>query len=167
MIRMRSLFLFLVLLVCTGCVTEDLPDGKSLVNVGDSLPQFEITMNDGSVMRTEDLAGRPSLIVLFTTKCPDCRAELPVIQRIMDNFPELGIVCIAREEDESDIDGYWRENNLTLPYSPQSDRRVYNLFATAVVPRTYVANSSLVVIASFGDADIPTYDELSDIIERL
>jgi hypothetical protein len=77
----------LMLTACGGCSAIDETGGDEVIEadslvVGDRLPEFEITMNDGSVVRTADLLGQPSVVVLFSVDCPDCRHELPEIQRL-------------------------------------------------------------------------------------
>lgn len=79
--------------------------------------------------------------------------------------PELRIVCIAREENAYEIADYWRENGLTLSYSSQPDRKIYNLFATETVPRTYIADSHCIVTATFDDTTLPTLEQLLQLTE--
>lgn len=147
-----------------GCITEqeDVPDVVDLVTVGDVLPDFEVTMNDGRRVATADLAGRRSLIVLFNTGCSDCRRELPVLQEVYEAVGErCHVLCIAREESAEHIAEYWAANGLTLPYSPQPDRRIFNLFATESIPRVYIAGPDLRIIAAFTDDKQPlSRDEL-------
>ena len=155
-----------LLLALAGCVTEDEPTEESRVKPGDRLPEFSVVMNDGSRLSTADLRGRESVIVLFNTDCSDCRRELPVIQELQDRNQGLMIACIAREEGAAEIADYWHANGLTLSYSPQADRRVYNLFAESVIPRTYVADSTLRVVAMFAGEERMSVAELERILGR-
>lgn len=151
-----------------ACVNDDKPaEAVSLVAVGDRLPEFEVVMNDGRRVDTRSLAGAPSMIVFFNTTCSDCRHELPVIQAVHEQMPSLAIVCIARAQSADDIAAYWSQNGLTLPYSAQDTRDVYNIFATGVIPRIYVSDSSLTVRAIFDDTDMPTADRLIKLVESL
>ena len=71
----------LLMSACGGCsAVDDKADGDEVMDadslvVGDQLPAFEVTMNDGSVVRTADLTGQPSVVVLFSVDCP--RAHRP------------------------------------------------------------------------------------------
>ena len=155
------------LLAVSACIRDRLPDGSGL-EPGDRLPDFSIVMNDGSVLRTEDLAGKISVIVLFHTGCPDCRAELPDIQRIYDEYsPEVSVFCISREEEAADVEAYWAANGLSVPYSAQKDRNVYGLFASTGVPRTYVSDPDLTVRTVYGDSPTATYMQLSADIREI
>ena len=158
------LILAALMLAVSACIRDKIPEGAEL-GPGDRLPEFSVLLDDGSVVSTGDLSGKVSVIVFFHTGCPDCQAELPVIQRIHDEFsPEAAVLCISREEDAADIAEYWAENGLTLPYSAQKDRTVYSLFASEGVPRVYVSSGGLIIHSIYDDSPVATYESLvSDI----
>ncbi len=153
-------------MLLVSCIREGRPGSE--IAPGDRLPDFVVEMNDGSLVSTASLEGSVSLIVFFNTGCPDCREELPVIQRIYDDFgAEVRTVCISREQGSAGIEAYWRENGLTLPYSAQEDRAVYELFAGSGVPRVYVSSPDLVVRKVYDDDPIAGYDDLAADMEGL
>lgn len=146
----------------SACIKEDMPEERGLA-VGDPVPVFSVTMSDDSTFRSSELQGKRGMIVFFNTECPDCRRELPLIQQAYDRVkddPGYKVVCIAREEEKEEIAAYWSENGLTLPYSPQSDRAVYNLFATVSIPRVYITNQDSVIEAVYDDTTPFDPDEL-------
>lgn len=144
-----------VAVILSGCITEKDEPVWSLAP-GDKLPDFSVTLSDGRRWSPADAAGKVCVIVLFNTGCGDCRRELPEVQKAYDALAgEAELVCIAREEDEAAVGAYWRENGLTLPYSPQPDRKIYSLFASSVIPRIYVADGRSVITAVFTDSDAP------------
>ena len=152
--KLRGLInVWLPVMLLSGCIKDDLPEEYSL-QPGDRVPAFSVTMSNDGTFRSSELAGKHGMIVFFNTECPDCRRELPKIQqaydRVKDN-PDYRVICIAREEGEAEIAAYWRENGLTLPYSPQPDRTVYNMFATVSIPRVYITNPDLVIDAVYDD----------------
>ena len=110
-----------------------------------------------------------AVIAFFTTSCPDCRRELPKLDALYRSYgsDSVAFVCISREEGRAGIEAYWRENGLTLPYSAQEDREVYELFAGSGVPRVYVSSPDLVVRKVYDDDPIAGYDELAADIRGL
>lgn len=137
-------------LYAASCINDD-AESRSMVEVGDTLPYFSVVMNDGTTLNTDMLRGRESMIVFFTTTCEDCRRELPRINTYAIAHPEIRTVCIARSQTEAEIEPFWRKEGLTLPYSPQPDRAVYDLFATSGVPLIYRADPQLRVTAVFSE----------------
>ncbi len=152
-------------LLLGSCVSDREPE--SFVAAGDRLPSFTVTMNDGSVVESpSSLEGKVSVIAFFSTTCPDCRAELPELQAAYEQSDEAVFMLIAREEDAASIEAYWHANGLTLPYSAQTDRAIYNVFAASGIPRVYVADRSLTVAAQYGPEGV-TAGELSALISTL
>lgn len=146
----RFFVLASVLFVLASCSMSDdeapADNTDNLVNVGDPLPAFTIMMNDGSMLSTADLKGKPSLIVFFSTTCPDCQRELPIINaRYLAHGNDTTFVAISREEGPDAVAAYWQSNGITLPFSAQTDRAVYSLFAKKGIPRTYISDSNGIV----------------------
>lgn len=163
--NINSLWLLLLIIsVCmVSCIGDDDPDpGTVELGAGDNLPEFSVVMNDGRSVTSESLRGKTSLIVFFNTGCPDCRAELPVIQRVYDEYPQLSIVCISRDERASSIADYWKANRLTLPYSAQEDADIYHLFAKSQIPRIYVVDADLIIRQVFTDKPLATFEALEN-----
>lgn len=166
----KIIFGLLMALVCTtqGCIADEEPHGVTL-GVGDTLPEFSVTMSNGEAVTTPSLLGKVSVIVFFNTNCSDCQKELPVVQQVWQYYqgnPNIVIVPIAREEGNDEILKYWEENGLSMPYSPQETRDVYSLFAPSIIPRIYIANSNGLITASFGDKDMPDYAAIVTAIEE-
>ena len=148
----------LLMTACGGCSAiddkvdgDEVTDADSLV-VGDQLPEFEVTMNDGSVVRTADLKGQPSVVVLFSVDCPDCRHELPEVQKLWDrsrqgkltgNGKPLPIVLIARKN------------------------QAYSRFAPSRIPRIYISDASATIRVAYADTGMPTAETLAKEISRL
>lgn len=158
----------LLLLPVQACISEatDFRPGAHL-QVGDSLPEFRITMNDGSLVYPALLQDSCSVIAFFHTRCPDCRRELPVLQRLYEERPyPFRLVLVSRTEGEASIQDYWNRNGLTMPYSAQNDDAVFRLFASETIPRIYIAGKSLRIKAIFTDRPPATYEDLTDALAR-
>ena len=164
----RVLICLLVFLP-SACIEEEDIDLEEVVKVGDMLPDFTVTMNDGRVVTSDSLRNTASVVMFFHTTCPDCQQALPRVQRLYDKFSSEGVafVLISREEEAASIAAFWQANGLTLPYSPQSDRRVYELFAHSRVPRIYVSNRQGVVTHIFTDKPLPACEEMAEILQDM
>ncbi|MDE6148026.1 MAG: TlpA family protein disulfide reductase [Bacteroidales bacterium] len=156
------------LFVLSGCINDKSETGASLV-VGDRLPDFEVVMNDGSVVSSEGLAGHVSCIVFFNTSCPDCRKTLPSVRRVYEEYWQKGVsfALISRSESEGDILPYWEENGFEMPFSAQETRYVYSLFADKGVPRIYISDRNGTIRYIFTDSPVPSYHELHAALDAL
>lgn len=139
-----QLLLPCLLVACVVDEHEDkaVPDESSIVRVGDRLPVFSVEVTDGSehsVFNSNSLEGT-TVIVFFNTSCQDCQRELPELNAYyLRHCQDQGfrMVAIAREESEESIAAFWQAHQLAIPYSPQPDRSIYNLFALSTIPRAY------------------------------
>lgn len=164
---MKRILLIIFAAVLSGCI-KDNPKGADL-KVGDRLPDFEVIMSDGSVVTDESLKGNVSVVVFFHTSCPDCRQALPVIQNIYDDYApkNVGFAVVSREEGSDEVLSYWKENGLEMPYSAQNSRKVYEKFASVLIPRVYISNRDGIIRYIFTDDPVPSYDDVSSAIEAL
>lgn len=162
--------LFLILSLASSCIREKLVLGEDRISVGDYLPEFEVSVNDGRQISTSNLSGKISVIVFFNTDCPDCRQLMPEIQKLYEMYSDAGdivILAVSREQDYESVSGYWEKNNYSIPFSAQDGRQVYELFAMSGIPRVYIADSGLVVRSVFTDNNLPAAGDISRIIENL
>ena len=161
---MKRIIFILALLCFSGCINEKI-EGVDLM-VGDPIPEFSVVMNDGTVVSDASLKGNISCVVFFHTTCPDCQQTLPVIQQIYDEYLSKGVkfALISREQTSDEIDIYWQENSLNMPFSAQSDRTVYNLFAISRIPRVYICDKDGIIRNIFTDDPIPDHESLDNVL---
>ena len=168
----RLFYIFIVAVLAfvqSSCIHDDVPEKADVVRVGDRLPDFSVTMNDGTVVTGAALREKLSVVVFFHTSCPDCQQLLPQLQPLYDEYSakNVAFALIAREEGEEPISAFWRAHNLTMPYSPQRDRAIYALFAKSLIPRVYVSDERGEVQRIFSDNPLPSYEEIKAAIDKL
>ena len=163
----RMLSFFLVVLCLVSCIKEK-QTGADLA-AGDRIPDLAVTMNDGTTLTGARLRTGTSCIMFFTTACPDCRQTLPHIQRIYDDYSGKGVkfALISREEGPETIAAYWSKKGFTMPYSAQTDRRIYNLFARTRVPRIYICRNGVIRSILTDQPSNPVYEDISAALESV
>lgn len=145
-----------------GCIDDDGYKDFELGR-GEALPNFSIVNNLSDTITTSDFKGKIGIIVFFNTSCPDCRAELPVVQRVYERYASDDrylFLCVSRGESVESVSAFWNEQGLTIPYSAQSSKSVFNKFASHTVPRIFISDRRGVVAASFDDNPIASETDL-------
>ena len=145
--KVKLLSIMLLCLVFAGCssIHED-NEVVERVKVGDRVPSFTVDVVDNGVhstFSTAHLTGE-TVIVFFSTLCSDCQRELPELNDYYLRHKDddgFQMVAISRGEGESMVAPYWEEYGLDIPYSAQEDRRIYELFASSIVPRVYFVSA--------------------------
>ena len=155
------------LVAMTGCIKEKQTGAE--LKVGDSLPDFEVVMNDGSTVTDDMLKETVSVIMFFHTSCPDCQQVLPQMQKIYDEYAskDVGITLISREESMSSIFAFWEEKGLKMPYSAQPTRKIYEKFASERIPRVYICEKGGIIRYIFTDNPNPSYDDIKVSLDSL
>lgn len=104
--RTIALLVALVLAGCdrsrTGYTPGQFSDSKASDLLGEELPAFSLPSpsGDGTVAST-DLAGAPSLVVLWATWCPSCLQEIPFLKRTWETHSAEGLRMVSLSVDDS------------------------------------------------------------------
>jgi thiol-disulfide isomerase/thioredoxin len=140
---------------------------------GRPLPDFSLRTLDGGQMSRSDLAGKPALIVIWLTGCPDCRRTLPNIVRLFEEYGGRGFQVVGFNVDkalglnrtDSDRAGFVDSLGLNFPslFLDEATRAGYgnlNIYPTLI----FVSADGMVDRLVF---NFQEYDSLSDIAVRL
>ena len=139
----------LVLWGCGSIHEED--DVVERIVVGSRVPIFSVNVVDYEGLTTSFSTNRlygETVIVFFSTQCKDCQRELPELNDYYLKHKDdngFQMVAISRAEGEQSVADFWSANNLQIPYSAQEDRKIYDLFASSVIPRVYFVSSSGII----------------------
>jgi peroxiredoxin len=159
--------LFVVVSAC-GTINDELPSyaETSIVNVGDRAPEFSATTLDGELVRVGGESSVPTLLILFSHTCPDCKMLLDDMKRAKGRIDELDlcVLLVARDGNEGEVAAYMSDNGYDFAVAPDANRAIYNLYATMYVPRTYLIDGDGIVQHTTIEYE-PTYVE--DIIKRV
>jgi cytochrome c biogenesis protein CcmG, thiol:disulfide interchange protein DsbE len=82
-------------------------------------PDINLKTPTGEVIKLSDLRGQAVLINLWATWCPPCRAEMPAIQKLYEEYQDQGFTVLAInmtfQDDPLAVVPFMLENGLTFP----------------------------------------------------
>ena len=114
------------------------------VTVGSKAPEFRAwTMDEPRAVRTlGDYRGQVLLLNIWATWCPPCRAEMPSMQRLHEEFGDRGLAVVAVTIDqagmEQSIRQFAHEFGLTFEILHDPEGRIQQLYQTTGVPETFI-----------------------------
>lgn len=135
---------------------------------GEPVPAFHVVTLSGQDMSESDFTGRRSLIVFFDVWCPDCKSELPELQRVYEYLEgETLILAVARRSDAEAVRQYWSQCGLTFPVSVPGSESVFGLFdrgSKSGVPQGYLTDEDGVVRYCFDSTDRMGVEEICEFL---
>jgi thiol-disulfide isomerase/thioredoxin len=149
-LKYRNIMLACLMLWGCGSIHEE-DDVVERIVVGSRVPIFSVNVVDYEGLTTSFSTNRlygETVIVFFSTQCKDCQRELPELNDYYLKHKDdegFQMVAISRAEGEQSVADFWSANNLQIPYSAQEDRKIYDLFASSVIPRVYFVSSSGII----------------------
>ncbi|NTW83349.1 MAG: TlpA family protein disulfide reductase [Chlorobiaceae bacterium] len=135
----------LLLLVCNaGSLSAAAGSGQNL-----SAPGFSAVSLDGKPTGSSALAGKAYIINFFASWCPPCKAEIPDMVSLQNQYAKKGFtfVGIAVKESEPTIRKFVQQNRISYPVV-MGNEEIVNAFSRYVdggirgIPTSFVVNSS-------------------------
>lgn len=168
---------FLCTIFVALCFSSCLKDGGggevingANLSINDPLPALDLTLSDGSKINDGTLTNKVSLIFFFSTTCPDCMQQFPIAEQLYKEMKEekdFVFCAISRSQGENTVSKYWKNENLTMPYSAQNDSHVYGLFASRTIPRIYISDRNNIIKKMYDDDPIADYESMMSTIKEL
>jgi len=169
-------FRVLLLIICSftfgiafGQTTTD--DKTILLAKNQLVPSFKFETSKGKSVSFNDYKGKIVLINFFATWCAPCRKELPLIQEQIwnrhKNNPGFAMLTFGREHSWDEVLKFGKDQNFTFPILPDPKRKVYGLFASESIPRSYLVDGNGKIIYTSLGFDETHFKELTELIDSL
>ena len=112
-------------------------------------PDFTLQTSDGSAISLSSLRGQPVLLNVWASWCGPCRAEMPAMQRIYQDYKDKGLNILAVNSSTQDqIDqalSFVRTNNLTFPILFDEQGDVTHRYNVQALPTTFFIDANGII----------------------
>jgi methylamine dehydrogenase accessory protein MauD len=103
---------------------------------GSAAPAFSLPEIDAGQVNLASYSGRPVLLVFWTTSCPICQHELPLLNRMDPEFRSKGIsvvtICLGGPDETRD---YVNTKRIALTTLYDTDGKVGRAYRVGGVPK--------------------------------
>jgi len=107
--------------------------------VGQAAPDFVLNDTEGRPVRLSELRGKTVFVNFWASWCPPCRAEMPDIEQIYQEFKDKDVVVLAinQREDPETIRRFMQSLNLTFPVLLDRNGAVAQQYRISAIPTSF------------------------------
>ena len=103
---------------------------------------FQVTTLDGESLKLSDLRGSIVMIDFWSSWCPPCRSEAPILAEAYERWSELGVefVGIAIWDNEDDVADFLTRHGINYPNAIDDDGSIAVEFGVRGIPEKFFVN---------------------------
>jgi cytochrome c biogenesis protein CcmG, thiol:disulfide interchange protein DsbE len=124
-------------------------NSMSAPQTGFPAPDFTLYTPTGETYTLSELKGKAVLVNLWATWCPPCRAEMPAIQAIYDEYKDQGFVVLAinmtAQDNALNIAPFLAEYGLNFPVLLDETGEISTVYQLRSLPSSYFINRAGVI----------------------
>lgn len=170
----RIIFYILILIAGAGWVTLSAQPGASnqsgtiAPQAGFTAPDFSLKTPDGTTYTLSEMKGRAVLLNLWATWCPPCRAEMPAIERVYQEYKDRGLIVLAlnmtHQDNPLQVAPFIASYHLSFPILLEETGEVARAYNLRSLPSSYFIDrngviSAVVIGGPMSDAQLKTQIE--------
>jgi peroxiredoxin len=112
---------------------------------GDVLPELQATTIAGEPVSLASYGGRPMVLNLWATWCPPCRAEMPYLQALHEEFSPRGLAMVGLSMDTPSatgaVEAFLEESGITYDILLDPNMAAMDVVAAMGLPVTLVVGA--------------------------
>ncbi|MBL4687930.1 MAG: TlpA family protein disulfide reductase, partial [Nannocystaceae bacterium] len=123
----------------------------------------------GGTVDLAALRGQVVVVDFWASWCGPCRAAMPGLQALADEFAAAGVVVIGVSVDEQveDAQDFAEAMQVTFPLVVDADHTLADAWQPPKMPTTYVIDADGMLVATFSGYSPGEHDTLRELVRRL
>lgn len=144
--------------------------GIQRIDPPEEAEDFTLKTLKGGTVSLKDYRGRLIFLNFWATWCPPCRAEMPSMQRLWEEFKEEDFVILAIDiqEESKLVSSFMNERGLSFPVLLDEKGKVARSYGIRGIPTTFFLNPEGEIIGkAVGERDWDSEESFQLIDELL
>ncbi|MCU0489114.1 MAG: TlpA family protein disulfide reductase [Anaerolineales bacterium] len=112
-------------------------------------PDFELPSASGEIVRVTELRGKPVMLNVWASWCGPCRAEMPAMQRVYENYQSQGLEILAvnstSQDTRQDALAFVESLGLRFPILFDDEGQVARLYQVNALPTTFFIDAQGII----------------------
>jgi cytochrome c biogenesis protein CcmG/thiol:disulfide interchange protein DsbE len=159
--RRRFLALAALLAVAAGCDRGSHPE-----QIGHAAPMFAVSDGQESA-NLAALRGHVVLLNFWATWCGPCVQELPALEQMQRDLPQVSVVTVSTDEDEAAYRSFLVRYRVSLLSVREGNTTANALYGTFRYPETYVIDKNGIIRRKFIGAQDWTSAEIESYLRKM
>lgn len=127
--------------------SQDIPIG---IKKGQRAPDFNLAGLNGGEVMLSDFRNHVIVLNFWASWCPPCRAEMPHMQRLQEEYEDKGVVVLgvnltSTETGVETVRSYVQKEELSFPVVLDVQGKASDLFRIVSYPTTYIIDREGVI----------------------
>ena len=115
--------------------------------IGARAPRFTLMDLGGEPRSLDDYTGQAVLINFWTTWCPYCVIEMPLMQELHESGQDVAILAINVQEKKEDVEAFISAEGYTFPVLLDERAQVNSRYQVRGLPTTFVVDAAGMITA--------------------
>jgi peroxiredoxin len=122
-----------------------LTESSRKLRTGDDMPEFNLLGTDGNEFSSDDMKGKPSLIIFMCNHCPYVKAKIESITALHEKFKgRINVVGINSNDPDYEGEGmdnmkkFAEEKNIQFPYLLDDTQEVAKSYGATCTPDLFL-----------------------------
>lgn len=129
--------------------TNAATDNVSAPQAGFAAPDFTLKTSTGETYTLSDFRGQAVLVNLWATWCPPCRAEMPTIEKLFQEYEDQGFIVLAidmtYQDNPLNVAPFAQKYGLTFPILLEETGDVASAYQLRSLPSSYFINRAGII----------------------
>jgi thiol-disulfide isomerase/thioredoxin len=121
----------------------------SAPQTGFAAPDFTLQTPSGEEFTLSELKGNAVLVNLWATWCPPCRAEMPAIEKMYQEYKDRGFIVLAvdmtYQDNPADVAPFIQQYGLSFPVLLDETGKVGAAYQLRSLPSSYFIDRAGVI----------------------
>ena len=124
-------------------------ENESAPFVGFKAPKFNLPSETGETVSSLDFLGAPLVINLWTSWCPPCRAEMPAMERVYQEYQDKGLefiaVNITNQDSKQKAIQFKQDVAISFPILFDENGEISELYQLQALPTTFFIDENGII----------------------
>lgn len=133
---------------------------------GEPAPDAPLTMLDGSARSISDFQDSVTIVSFWATWCPYCIKEMPDLQQIRENYPDVNVVMVNCGEDQALVADFVQQQDYDFTWALDPNFEAQMAYPTSGIPYTVVIDPEGNVSEIFAGSGRDMYSRFESAVQQ-